>query len=194
MSVYDPKRTVPVSGSNWAITSTRPRRGSVALSQLRHWHVINAGRLLYSIDTRYCRSGWPRRRGKLCCTALVVSEIWKVSDLLPVQCRMARAAISLSVGKLAAAAKVAPETVIRFESGERIRQCTIDSLRQAMRPLLHRRSVAPTRGSAGLFGNAARSPADCRGDRQPDLKTAARRCPRREARRHAPELIERQLL
>ena len=47
------------------------------------------------------------------------------------QCRMARAAIGLSVRKLAAAAKVSPETVIRFEGGE-IRQRTIDSLRQVL--------------------------------------------------------------
>ena len=48
------------------------------------------------------------------------------------QCRMARAAIGLSAKKLAAAAKVSPETVIRFEGGERIRQRTIDSLRQVL--------------------------------------------------------------
>jgi hypothetical protein len=34
--------------------------------------------------------------------------------------------------ELAAAAKVSPETVIRFEGGERIRQRTIDSLRQVL--------------------------------------------------------------
>ena len=45
---------------------------------------------------------------------------------------MARAAIGLSVSKLAAAAKVSPDTVIRFERGERIRQRTIDSLRQVL--------------------------------------------------------------
>jgi transcriptional regulator with XRE-family HTH domain len=49
-----------------------------------------------------------------------------------VQCRMARAAIGLSARKLAAAAKVSPETVIRFERGERLRKRTIDSLRQVL--------------------------------------------------------------
>jgi hypothetical protein len=32
-----------------------------------------------------------------------------------------------NVTKLAAAAKISPETVVRFEAGERIRQRTIDS-------------------------------------------------------------------
>jgi transcriptional regulator with XRE-family HTH domain len=41
-------------------------------------------------------------------------------------------AIGLSARKLAAAAKVSPETVIRFERGERLRKRTIDSLRQVL--------------------------------------------------------------
>ena len=45
---------------------------------------------------------------------------------------MARAAIGLSARKLATAAKVSPETVIRFEAGETIRKRTIDSLRQVL--------------------------------------------------------------
>lgn len=52
--------------------------------------------------------------------------------MLPVQCRMARAAIGLSVKKLAAAAKVAPDTIVRFERGERLRKRTVDSLRQVL--------------------------------------------------------------
>ena len=56
----------------------------------------------------------------------------KVVKVLPVQCRMARAAIGLSVKKLAAAAKVSPETVLRFERGEKLRKRTIDSLRQVL--------------------------------------------------------------
>jgi transcriptional regulator with XRE-family HTH domain len=45
---------------------------------------------------------------------------------------MARAAIGLSTKKLAAAAKVSPETVVRFERGEKLRKRTIDSLRQVL--------------------------------------------------------------
>ena len=52
--------------------------------------------------------------------------------MLPIQCRMARAAIGLSVRKLAAATKVSPETVLRFERGEKLRKRTIDSLRQVL--------------------------------------------------------------
>ena len=51
---------------------------------------------------------------------------------LPVQCRMARAALGLGVRKLAAAAKVSPDTVVRFERGERLRERTIASLRQVL--------------------------------------------------------------
>src|SRR5262245_47389098 len=52
------------------------------------------------------------------------------SQVLAVQCRMARAALSLSVRKLAAAARVSSQTIVRFERGEKIRPSTITSLRQ----------------------------------------------------------------
>jgi transcriptional regulator with XRE-family HTH domain len=52
--------------------------------------------------------------------------------VLPVQCRMARAALGLSVKKLAAAARVAPQTIVRFERGEKIRPSTVVSLRQVL--------------------------------------------------------------
>ena len=52
--------------------------------------------------------------------------------MLPVQCRMARAAIGLSVKKLAAAAKVSADTIVRFERGESLRKRTVDSLRQVL--------------------------------------------------------------
>ena len=45
---------------------------------------------------------------------------------------MAKAAIGLSIKKLAAAAKVAPDTIVRFERGERLRNRTVDSLRQVL--------------------------------------------------------------
>lgn len=52
--------------------------------------------------------------------------------MLPVQCRMARAALGLSVRKLAVAARVAPQTIVRFERGEKLRLRTIISLRQVL--------------------------------------------------------------
>jgi transcriptional regulator with XRE-family HTH domain len=52
--------------------------------------------------------------------------------MLPVQCRMARAALGLGVRKLAAAAKVSPDTVVRFERGERLRERTVASLQQVL--------------------------------------------------------------
>ena len=52
--------------------------------------------------------------------------------MLPVQCRMARAALSLSVRKLAVAARVSPQTVVRFERGEKLRPRTVTSLQRVL--------------------------------------------------------------
>ena len=52
--------------------------------------------------------------------------------MLPVQCRMARAALGLSAVKLAAAARVARQTIVRFERGEKIRASTVTSLQQVL--------------------------------------------------------------
>jgi transcriptional regulator with XRE-family HTH domain len=45
---------------------------------------------------------------------------------------MARAALSLGVRELAAAAKVSTDTVARFERGEELRERTIDAIRRAL--------------------------------------------------------------
>ena len=52
--------------------------------------------------------------------------------MLPVQCRMARAALGLSAVKLAAAARVARQTIVRFERGKKIRLSTVTSIRQVL--------------------------------------------------------------
>ena len=52
--------------------------------------------------------------------------------MLPVQCKMARVAAGLGVRELAAAAKVAPLTVSRFERGDALRERTIESIRKAL--------------------------------------------------------------
>jgi transcriptional regulator with XRE-family HTH domain len=51
---------------------------------------------------------------------------------LPVQCRMARAALSLGVRELAGLAKVSIDTVARFERGEELKERTIDALSRAL--------------------------------------------------------------
>jgi len=51
---------------------------------------------------------------------------------LPVQCRMARAALGLGVRELAALAKVSIDTVARFERGDELKERTIDALKTAM--------------------------------------------------------------
>jgi transcriptional regulator with XRE-family HTH domain len=52
--------------------------------------------------------------------------------LLPVQSRMARAALGLGVRDLASAAKVSIDTVARFERGDELKERTIDALRRAL--------------------------------------------------------------
>jgi transcriptional regulator with XRE-family HTH domain len=51
---------------------------------------------------------------------------------LPVQCRMARAALGLGVRELAAAAKVSTDTVARFERGDELKERTINALQRAL--------------------------------------------------------------
>lgn len=54
------------------------------------------------------------------------------SDMLPIQCKMARAAVGYGVRELAAAAKVSPETVVRLEAGETLRPRTVEAIRAAL--------------------------------------------------------------
>jgi len=51
---------------------------------------------------------------------------------LPVQCRMARAALGLGVRELAASAKVSTDTVARFERGDELKERTIEALQRAL--------------------------------------------------------------
>jgi DNA-binding XRE family transcriptional regulator len=51
---------------------------------------------------------------------------------LPVQCRMARAALGLGVRELATAAKVARDTIVRFERGDELKERTVDAIRDAL--------------------------------------------------------------
>jgi transcriptional regulator with XRE-family HTH domain len=51
---------------------------------------------------------------------------------LPVQCRMARAALGLGVRELAQAAKVSIDTIARFERGDELKERTIDALQRAL--------------------------------------------------------------
>src|SRR5712671_5653873 len=51
---------------------------------------------------------------------------------LPVQCRMARAALGLGVRELASAAKVSIDTVARFERGDQLKERTVEALQRAL--------------------------------------------------------------
>lgn len=52
--------------------------------------------------------------------------------MLPIQCRMARTALSMGVRELAKAADVSTNTVARFERGEPLRESTVDAIRSAL--------------------------------------------------------------
>ena len=52
--------------------------------------------------------------------------------MLPVQCKMARAALGLGVRELAAKAGVSPDTVFRLEKGEALHQRTGVAIRKAL--------------------------------------------------------------
>lgn len=49
-----------------------------------------------------------------------------------IQCRMARAALGWGVRDLAAAAKVATDTVARFERGEELKERTVEAIQAAL--------------------------------------------------------------
>ena len=51
---------------------------------------------------------------------------------MPLQCRMARAALGLGVRELAAAAKVSVDTVARFERGDELKERTIEALQRTL--------------------------------------------------------------
>jgi transcriptional regulator with XRE-family HTH domain len=51
---------------------------------------------------------------------------------VPVQCRMARAALGLGIRELAAAAKVSIDTVVRFERGDELKERTVDALQRVL--------------------------------------------------------------
>jgi hypothetical protein len=51
---------------------------------------------------------------------------------LPVQCRMARAALDWGIRELANAAKVSADTVARFERGDELKERTVEAIRFAL--------------------------------------------------------------
>jgi transcriptional regulator with XRE-family HTH domain len=54
------------------------------------------------------------------------------TDLLAVQCKMARAALGLGVRELADLSEVSADTVVRFEKGDELRPRTISAIRAAL--------------------------------------------------------------
>jgi transcriptional regulator with XRE-family HTH domain len=48
------------------------------------------------------------------------------------QCRMARAALQISVRELASMAKVATDTVSRLEAGKRLKPRTVEAIQRAL--------------------------------------------------------------
>jgi transcriptional regulator with XRE-family HTH domain len=54
------------------------------------------------------------------------------SELLPVQCRMARTATGLGVRELSEQSGVSTDTIVRFERGETLRPRTLAAIRTAL--------------------------------------------------------------
>ncbi len=52
--------------------------------------------------------------------------------MLPIQCKMARAALDLGVRELAEKAGVSPDTIARFERGDPLKERTIFAIRAAL--------------------------------------------------------------
>lgn len=48
--------------------------------------------------------------------------------MLPVQCKMARAALGLAIADLAKMAGMSTNTVVRFETGKELKQSTVEEL------------------------------------------------------------------
>ncbi|MGO9007038.1 MAG: helix-turn-helix domain-containing protein [Beijerinckiaceae bacterium] len=53
-------------------------------------------------------------------------------NILPVQCKMARAGLDLAIRDLAQRAKVSPHTIARFERGELLKVRTIKAIETAL--------------------------------------------------------------
>ena len=51
---------------------------------------------------------------------------------MPLQCRMARAALGLGIRELALAAKVSIDTITRFERGDQLKERTIEAIQRAL--------------------------------------------------------------
>jgi transcriptional regulator with XRE-family HTH domain len=52
--------------------------------------------------------------------------------MIPVQCKMARAAVGWGIRELAQESDVSVDTIVRFERGEELKARTIAALRQAL--------------------------------------------------------------
>jgi transcriptional regulator with XRE-family HTH domain len=100
---------------------------------------------------------------------------------LPVQCRMARAALGLGIRELAQAAKVSIDTVTRFERGDLLKERTIEALQRALeaagvefingdQPGVRLTKAAPTKSPV-----ASRSPGSGDADKTKSGKLARKR-------------------
>jgi DNA-binding XRE family transcriptional regulator len=73
-----------------------------------------------------------RNGARMGTAAVRVNDFFQGTDMLPVQCKMARAALGLGVSELAAKAGVSPDTVFRLEKGEALHQRTGIAIREAL--------------------------------------------------------------
>jgi transcriptional regulator with XRE-family HTH domain len=55
-----------------------------------------------------------------------------MDPILPIQCWIARTALGWSVRKLALAADVSRDTVVRFERGDELKASTVEAIQEAL--------------------------------------------------------------
>jgi transcriptional regulator with XRE-family HTH domain len=99
---------------------------------------------------------------------------------MPLQCRMARAALGLGIRELALAAKVSIDTITRFERGDQLKERTIEAIQRA----LESAGVEFTNGEQpGVRLTKVAATRLREADRMPKATVAAQKGSKREAKR-----------
>jgi transcriptional regulator with XRE-family HTH domain len=104
---------------------------------------------------------------------------------MPLQCRMARAAVGLGIRELALAAKVSIDTITRFERGDQLKERTIEAIQRALEAAGaeftngEQPGVRLTKAAATRLGQADRKPKTAVADKKGGDGAAKRRKKRR---------------
>ena len=100
---------------------------------------------------------------------------------MPLQCRMARAALGLGIRELALAARVSIDTITRFERGDQLKERTIEAIQRALEAAGveftdgEQPGVRLTKAAAAQLREAARAPKTAIGEKKGSHRAAQRR-------------------